>query len=140
MAGLRQIIRARRSGGLLAVVLAYALAIQALMASVGFGMSAGPAPGQLDFAICSAATAPSAQAPATGQDRQNPGPRPGCPFCFVAAQCAGQAATMGAAPAFPAYSGTPIPGLVSDQLADNLFVPQFRHLIGEPRAPPALSV
>jgi hypothetical protein len=136
---LRRFIRSRSSGGLLAVCVAYCLAIQALMASIGFGMSASVAPGGAGFVICSFAANPSARARATTGDRQNH-PRPECPFCFVAAQTAGHVATVGNAPVFPAYSGTLIAGMVSDHLADNRFVPQFRHRLGEPRAPPAFSV
>jgi len=134
---LRQFIGHGRSGGLLAVTIAYSLAVQALMASVGLGMSAAT-PGAPGFVICSFAASPSAHAPATNDDRQSP-PRPQCPFCFVAAQTAGQVATVGDAPAVPAYSGTRIAGVVADHFADNTFIPQFRHRLGEPRAPPTFS-
>ena len=43
-------IRGRRQGALLALVVAYALALQALMASVGLGMSA--ASGNDGIALC----------------------------------------------------------------------------------------
>ncbi len=118
---------------------AYCLAIQALTSSVGFGMSAAAAPGGTGLVICSFAANPSVRGPAMNGDRQNP-PRPECPFCFVAAQSAGHIATVGDAPAFPAYSATQMVGVVADQLGDNNFVPQFRHRLGEPRAPPPVSV
>jgi hypothetical protein len=136
---LRRFIHNRSSGGLLAVCVAYSLAIQSLMASVGFGMSAVAAPGAAGFVICSFAANPSAHAPATNPDRQNR-PRPECPFCFVAGQTAGHVATVGEAPAFPAYRGMSTADVVADRSGDSSFVPQFRHRLGEPRAPPAFSV
>ena len=44
MIRLRQLVRSPSKGGFLAVYVAYSLAIQAMMASVGLGMSAGAAP------------------------------------------------------------------------------------------------
>jgi len=124
----------RSRGGLLAVYLAYALAIQALMASVGLGMSAGAPPDQAGFVLCSFASYRTAPDPA---HRQSPPPQ--CPFCFVAAQSAGHVATAGEAPAFPAYAGIVISSL-SQPTAEGIFVAQSRHRDGEPRAPPAVSV
>ena len=118
----------------MAVYVAYSLAIQAMMASVGLGMSAAAAPDQASFVLCSFASHHAAPAPG---DRQTPTPQ--CPFCFVAAQSAGHVATAGEAPAFPAYAGSLI-AAVSHRIGDGVFVPQFRHRHGEPRAPPALSV
>jgi hypothetical protein len=118
----------------LALAVAYSLAIQAMMASVGLGMSTGAAPDQLGFVLCSYASHQSAPAPG---DRQSPAPP--CPFCFVAAQTAGHVATADEVPAFPAYAGLLIATL-SQPLGDATFVPQFRHRQGEPRAPPSISV
>jgi hypothetical protein len=73
-------------------------------------------------------------------DRQNPGPRPECPFCFVAAQSAGHIATMHDGPAVPSYVGIPIPAGLLDHFATGLFIPQFRRMVGDPRAPPSVSV
>ena len=134
MKRLRQFVQTQSRGGLLAVYLAYSLAIQATMASVGFGMSAGAAPDPVGFALCGFASHHNAPAPG---DRQTPAPQ--CPFCFVAAQSAGHVATAGEAPAFPAYAGSLI-AAVSHPLGDGTFVPQFRHRHGEPRAPPPASV
>ncbi len=117
----------------MAVYIAYSLAIQAMMASVGLGMSAGAAPDLAGFAICSFA---HRTAPAPG-DRQTPAPQ--CPFCFVAAQSAGHVATAGEVPAIPAYAGILI-ATISRRIGAEPFVPQFRHRHGEPRAPPAVSV
>jgi hypothetical protein len=118
----------------LALSVAYSLAIQAMMASIGFGMSAGAVPDQLGFVLCSYVSHQSAPAPG---DRR--APTPPCPFCFVAAQSVGHVATVGGAPAFPAYAGLLI-AAVSQPLGDGTFVPQLRHRQGEPRAPPSLSV
>jgi hypothetical protein len=138
MRSLRRFIRTRSSGGLVAVCVAYSLAIQALMMSVGLGMSAAAAPG--DFFICGLAAGPGVHAPVPRGDRQNPAPRPECPFCFVAAQSAGHIATMHDGPAVPSYVGIPIPAGLLDHFATGLFIPQFRRMVGDPRAPPSVSV
>ena len=52
MLGMRKFIRRRRASALLAIYVAYTLAIEAVMASVGLGMSAIAAPEQAAFAIC----------------------------------------------------------------------------------------
>jgi hypothetical protein len=123
----------------LAVYVAYALAIQAMMASVGLGMSASATPERTDNVLCSFAFNQNANVRVREDDRQKPGPAPQCPFCFIAAQSARDIAALGAAPAFPAYAGLLI-ARISDPSGDGVFVPQFRHGHGEPRAPPAFSV
>jgi hypothetical protein len=140
MQSLRRLMRIRWSGGLLAVAVAYSLAIQALMASVGLGMSAAGTMGQADFAICSHVPGPSAQAPAAPDDRQLPKPDQQCPFCFVAAQSAGAVAMLAPVSALPAYSGLPVAGLLDGRLDDTRFVPAFRRTVGDPRAPPQFFV
>jgi hypothetical protein len=134
MRRLRQFVRTQSKGGLLAVYVAYSLAIQSMMASVGLGMSAGAPPDQLGFFLCSYASHRTAPVPG---DRQTPAPD--CPFCFVAAQSAGHAATAGEAPAFPAYDGVVV-ATIAQPLGERTIVRQFRHRLGEPRAPPAVSV
>ena len=136
MSRLRHFIRARRFGALLTFCVAYALAIQALMASVGVGMSAFAAPGQSGFVICTYA-ADHAPSPAGDPQKQNPAPR--CPFCFVGAQSVGHIALPGAAPAVPTYAGTPA-AAIYDRIAEAAFVPQFRRGAGGPRAPPVATV
>jgi hypothetical protein len=138
MTRLRQLVRSRLKGGLLAVYVAHALAIQAMMASVGLGMSAGVAPDRSGLVLCSFASN-HANAPAQDSDRQKPNPLSQCPFCFIAAQSAGHVATVGKASVFPAYVGLLAPA-ISDPIGDGTFVSQFRHRHGEPRAPPAFSV
>jgi hypothetical protein len=122
-------IRGRRLGTLFALCVAYALALQTLMVSVGLGMSALAATGQNGFVICASAvgheTAP------TG----NPQKRPQCPFCFVSAQNTGHAALPSGVPATPAYVGAPV-ATVEDHVAAQLFKPQVRRCAGGPRAPP----
>jgi len=140
MQSLRRLMRIRWSGGLLAVAVAYSLAIQALMASVGLGMSAAGTMGPAGFAICSHAPGPSAQAPAAPDDRQVPGPDQQCPFCFVAAQSAGAAAMLASVSALPAYSGMQVAGFLHGRRADTGFVPVFRRTAGDPRAPPRFFV
>lgn len=138
MRGLRKFIRTRSSGGLLAVCIAYALAVEGLMASVGFGMAAAAAPGHAGFVLCSFASGPGQPGPGTDGGRQHP--RPQCPFCFIAAQSAGHFATMGAAPAFPSYAALQIANAVSDRRGDDIAVLRLRHSRGEARAPPVVSV
>jgi hypothetical protein len=139
MRPMRRFVESISKGGLLAVCVAYSLAIHALIASVGLGMSVGAAPGKEGLFLCSLASDATANAPARDHDRQKPNPAPQCPFCFVAAQSAGLIATTGQVPTFPAYAGLPI-AAISDPTADGAFVPQLRHTHGEPRAPPAFSV
>jgi peptidoglycan/LPS O-acetylase OafA/YrhL len=139
MLRLRQFVRSRSRGGLLAVYVAYALAIQAMMASVGLAMSASSAADRTDNILCSFAFNQTANAPVRDEDRQKPNPATQCPFCFVAAQSADNVATAGKASAFPAYVGLPT-AAISDLSDDGTFVSQFRHRHGEPRAPPAFSV
>jgi hypothetical protein len=139
MKRLRQFVRLRSRGGLLAVFVAYSLAIQAMMASVGLGMSAGASPDRAGFVLCSVASDQTANEPARDDGPQKPSPTPQCPFCFVAAQSAGHIATMGEAPAFPAYAGL-LSGAILDLVGAGAFVFQLHHKNGEPRAPPAFSV
>ena len=123
----------------MAVYVAYSLAIQAIIASVGLGMSADATPDRIDFVLCSFAFNQTDNPPLRDDNRQKPSPAPQCPFCFIAAQSAGHIATVGDAPAFPAYAGLLI-AAISDAIGDGIVVSQFRHRHGEPRAPPALSV
>jgi hypothetical protein len=139
MIRLRQFVRSRTRGGLLAVGLAYSLAVQALIASVGLGMSAGATPERADLVLCSFALTQSSKAPVRDDGPAKPTPVPQCPFCFIAAQSAGDIATLGQAPALPAYAGLPVVA-ISDAIGDGAFVSQFRHTHGEPRAPPDFSV
>ncbi len=118
---------------------AYSLAIQALMASVGLGMSAAAASGHADFVICNFAAGLNARAMGDGGG-QKPAPQPQCPFCFVAAQSDGNVATTGDAPAFPAYAGVQMVDALSGHIGDGKSVPQFRRTAGDPRAPPLLSL
>jgi len=138
MRRLRQFVRLRSRGGFLAVFVAYALAVQAMMASVGLGMSAGASPD--GFVLCSFASHQTANEPARDGDRQKkPTHAPQCPFCFVAAQSVGHIATMGETPAFPAYAGL-LSTAILDRFGTGAFIFQLHHRHGEPRAPPAFSV
>jgi hypothetical protein len=123
----------------LGLCVAYSLAIQAVVASVGLGMSVAAASGHSDFVTCSFSAGLNAHAGAHGGS-QKPAPRPECPFCFVAAQSTGDAVTVGETPAFPTYAGVQIAGELSGHAVNGKFVPQFRRTAGEPRAPPLFSV
>jgi len=132
---MRKLVRVRR-GGLLAVVVAYALAIQALMTSVGLGMSAFAAPAQSDLVICRHI---SSGLPASGSDNQNPGPAPQCPFCLVAAYSAGDLALIGQPPGLPHYASLPVV-LADDHFRAPALAARRHRTVGVPRAPPAASV
>jgi hypothetical protein len=123
----------------LAVYIAYSLAIQAMMASVGFGMSTDAASERPSVVLCSFALHQTANAPAQDGGRQKPSPAPQCLFCFVAAQSAGHIATMGEAPAFPACAGL-MSVAISNPIGARAFVFQLHHSHGEARAPPTFSV
>jgi hypothetical protein len=137
MTRLRQFVQSRSRGGLLAVYVAYALAIQTMMASVGLGMSASAAAERTDNILCSFAFNQTGNVPVRDDDRQKSAPQ--CPFCFVAAQSANHLATVGEVSAFPAYDGLSI-ATISDPIGDGAFVPKVRYRHGEPRAPPVFSV
>lgn len=128
---LRQLRQSKRLSRVLAVCVAYALAIQAMMASVGTGMSAFAAPGDAGFVICGQVSTP------TG-DHHAPNPAPQCPFCFVAAQSAGHLALTGEAPAAPVYTALAF-AKVADPIRRATFVPRVPRTAGDPRAPPAFS-
>ena len=106
-----------------------------MMASVGLGMSAFAAPGPDGFPSCIHA---SRGGRASTGDPQNHNPLPPCPFCFVAAQSAGQVPLLSTVPAFPVYIGSLITPL-SDRIAGETSVPKFPRTVGTPRAPPAFS-
>ena len=137
MKRLRQFVRLRSRGGLLTVFVAYSLAIQAVIASVGLGMSARASPD--GFVICSFASHQTANEPVQDGGRQKPSPAPQCPFCFVAAQSAGHIATVSEVLAFPAYAGL-LSTAILDPIGAGAFVFQLHHRHGEPRAPPSFSV
>jgi hypothetical protein len=138
MKRLRQFVWSRSSGRLLAVYIAYSLAIQAMMASVGFGMSADASPDRVGFVLCSFAFHQTPDEP-TRDGGRRPSPAPQCPFCFVVAQSAGHIATMGEAPAFPTYAGL-LSVAVLNPVAAVAFIFQLHHSHGEARAPPTFSV
>jgi hypothetical protein len=133
---MRKLIQGRRSGALLALCLAYALAIESLIASVGLGMSATAASGNDGFALCVHAPDSRTTAP---DDRRLPNPAPQCPFCFVAAQSSCDVAAMGGAPPQHAYAGLPLAGRLAGG-AGTAFVSQFRRTVGAPRGPPVFSI
>jgi len=134
MRHLRQFVRRRWSGGFLAVYIAYSLAIQAMMASVGLGMSMSAVPYQVGFVLCSLGSQQTAPVPGS----RAPAPAPQCPFCLVAAQSAGHFATTGEPPLLAAYVGAQI-AAISHPIDDRTIVLQLRHTHGEARAPPTFS-
>jgi hypothetical protein len=138
MTGMRALIRTRRSGGFLAAGVACLLAFQALIASVGLGMSAASAFGQPKFEICGATAAHSLDAP-EHNDTDPAGHRPQCPYCFVAAQCASQPAMVAdvKAPAFAVrdVAASPYAGVNHRAVHGRL-----HRTTGDPRGPPSFPV
>jgi hypothetical protein len=120
----------------MAVCVAYSLAVQAVVASVGLGMSAAAAS---DFILCSFVSDQTAGAPVRDDDRQKPSPMPRCPFCVIATQTAGDLAIAREVPTFPTYASLLI-GAISQPIGDGTFVSESHHRNGEARAPPAFSV
>jgi hypothetical protein len=110
--------------------------LQALVASVGIGMSAFATPELAGIVICSHA---SSGGPASDHDRQKPGSAPECPFCFVAAQCTGHMGLAGETPIFAAYTAA-LAARIGSLAYGGAFVSQFRRLAGGPRAPPSFPV
>ncbi len=137
MKRLRQLIRPRRLGAAIAVCLAYLLAIQGLMVSVGVGMSM--VPDQTGFIICGSFPVADVGTPASGHQKQSPKSAPECPFCFIASQCAGHVAMAGVSPTLPHYRGNLVAAIVGDTGSDAIIL-KFRRSGGEPRAPPSFFV
>ncbi|MGO9006900.1 MAG: DUF2946 family protein [Beijerinckiaceae bacterium] len=129
----------RWAGGLLATGIACLLFVQALMTSVGLGMAA-EASGPGDALIVCSASDPSPKALATNDDRRKPSQSSHCPFCYIAAQSAGQIATIGHTPFFPAHVAFESADVNYARFIDQIFVLPLRRRISDPRAPPKLPV
>ena len=140
MAGLRRLIQARWSGRLLAVGLACLLAIDALVAGIGTGMSAVADPGQAEFAICSSVADHGPVAPSGNDERNRSDQQSQCPYCFLAAQSADHLATTGDASTSPAYADLHVTGLHYGTYNGGILVPSLFHTTGAPRGPPHFSV
>jgi hypothetical protein len=138
MSYFRRIIGARRSSAVLALCISYALAIQAVLASVGLGMSV-VAPDPLGFSICSHVSGVDDQSQAAGRHGQDRKSAPECPFCYVAAQSIGHFATATGALSLSAHPGLLV-SIISSQIIADIVLPEFRGTDGEARAPPQFSV
>ena len=135
MTALRRFMRSRQLGRPLAVAIAYALAVQTLMAGAGIGMSAFAASSGPGFVICSHAAATAPTTPSVPQ-KQNPATQ--CPFC-LAGQTAGHAAWPGIPPVLPIYAASLVTAPL-DRFSEQTPVFQLRRTTGNPRAPPVFSV
>ncbi len=124
-------------GRLLAAGLAYVLFVQAFMISIGLGMSGGAEAGG-KFVICSAANATLTAPPAYDKSKR-PSPHPHCPFCFVAAQSAGQTATVGQ---FAGLTHVTFDSRDATYrgFVDRMFKLPLPHRTCDPRGPPQFSV
>jgi len=132
--------RSRGRRRIIAGVLAYLLALQGLIASVGLGMSAASAADGIGFVLCSPVTdaRPAAPLDSGSQDRSDH--RPQCPFCFVAAQSAGFLATPGDATIVPADVAREVSALRYGTTGGRIIASSLRRSNGHPRAPPSFSV
>jgi hypothetical protein len=141
MAGIRTPILTRWSRGLIAACLACLLAFEALITSVGFGMSAAPHFGQPLFDICRAAAAGSLATPAPNDDKGQPGHQPPqCPFCFVAAQSASHPAIIADAKSFPLFAVRDVAVLPHAHANHRPVHGPLHRTTGDPRGPPSFSV
>ena len=140
MAGLRRLIQARWSGRLLAVGLAYLLAIEALVAGIGTGMSAVADPGQAEFAICSSVADHGPVAPSSNDEGNKSDQQSQCPYCFLAAQSSDHLATTGDASTSPVYADLHVTGLHYGTYDGGILVPSLYRTSGDPRGPPHFSV
>lgn len=140
MQRLRPLIFATAPGRFLALTLAYALAFQALVSSVGIGMSGGSTSGPAGFILCHDQHDDSAAPPTRPADRQQPSPGQNCPFCLMAAQ---NSATPGAMPDLataPVYVASLIARMPDNRFVAQSLPPVSRHSPAIPRAPPSISV
>jgi hypothetical protein len=140
MAGLRRLIRARWWGRFLAVGLTYLLASEALIASIGMGMSAVAAPGQPEVAICSSVTGHGFAKPSDSGNRNGSGHQPQCPFCFLAAQSAVHLATISGGLASPAYAELQAIRFRYGNYDGGFPTRTLYRTTGDPRGPPHTSV
>ena len=137
MRGMRKFIRARSGGRLLALGVASSLCpIQALLAvSVG---CPPPRPPKRTTSSVVLRRDSGTHVPGPDGGAQNPIPSR-VPILFVATQSAGQLATVGEAPAHPAYAGLRIAGLFTRDVADEPLVPAFFTVtVRDPRSPQRL--
>jgi hypothetical protein len=138
--GMLTLMRTRWSGGLLAACLTCLLAIQALVASVGLGMSAASPFGHPVFDICSAAGTESVAAPAGDNDRNQPRRQPQCPFCFIAAQSASHPAMVPHAKAFPPFAVRDVAAPPFCDPSHHVVPGRLYRPTGDARGPPSFSV
>jgi len=140
MAGMRGLICTRWSGGLLAASVATLLAFQALIASVGLGMSASSLFGQPVFDICSGGAKTGQQEPGRNDGTDQSRHPPPCPFCFVAAQCASHPAMAGDVKDIPAFSGRDLAAPPYVSINHRVVYGRPLRTTGNPRGPPSFPV
>ena len=138
MQALRKFGGRRHWGALVSISVAYALAMQALLASVGFGMSAMVVSGQDGTVLC--LHAPDSPSTTSHDNDKTPHPRPQCLFCFISAQSSCPTAAATSVPILPAYAGQPLAGQLAGDPGGHTYIPQFQRTLGDPRAPPRFSI
>ena len=140
MVGIRTLIRNRWSGGLLAACVAGLLAFQALVASVGLGMSTASPLGRPAFDICGALATNGLDASAHNNGTDPSGHPLQCPFCFVAAQCTAYPMMVGDARAFPAFAWRGVAAASYASVKQPAVHGRLHRTTGYPRGPPSFSV
>ena len=140
MVGIRTLIRTRWSGSLLAACVACLLAFQALVASVGLGMSTASPLGQPAFDICGALTTNGPDASAHNNGTDPSGHPLQCPYCFVAAQCTAHPTIVGDAKVFPAFAGRGVAAALYASVNHRAVYGRLHRTTGNPRGPPSFSV
>jgi hypothetical protein len=137
---MRRLIRTRWSGGFLAAGVASLLAFQALIASDGLGMSAASPFGPPVLDICSGA-AKTGKEELAGNDRTDPFRHPPqCPFCFVAAECAGHPVMAGDVKDLPAFAGRDVAAPPYVSTSQRVVHSRLLHATDNPCGPPSFPV
>ena len=131
-------MRKRWSGGLLAAGVASLLALQALFASFGLGMSAALPFRVAGFDICRATATDSVDAPSRNND--DPRKHQQCPFCIVAAQCASHPVMVGDGKVVPAFAVGDVASLHYAAVNHRAGLGRLRRTTGDPRGPPSFFV
>jgi hypothetical protein len=116
------------------------LVFQALIASVGLGMSAAWPFGQPVFDICSVAATSGLDAPAHNNGTDPSSHPPQCPFCFVAAQCASHPAMAGDVKDFPAFAVHDVAAPPYASINPRVVHSRLLRATGDPRGPPSFPV
>jgi hypothetical protein len=116
------------------------LVFQALLASVGLGMSVASPFRQPVFDICSATATNGLDAPAHNNGTGPSNHPPQCPFCFVGAQCTSHPAVAGDVKHFPAFAIRDVAAASFASINHRVIQRRLLRTTGDPRGPPWFPV